>query len=167
MHRYIHSTCIHAIGFFGSFFLFSSQFCTFPRLFLAMAVVMSANERRLLLTKGERDRLLLKLTRLNASVRVQSERVRADKRRDERKKIKDEKKTVELKKAEAKKGKAMKWMKSEAKKGRVRTKAGKRARGRPSMYEGKCCACVYRASGRKGGPMHSELYCKMQKDEAE
>ena len=149
-----------------------------------MAVVMSATERRLLLIKAKRDRLLVAVARLNAAVRVLSEKVRADKRKEERKKIKDEKevkaeKAVKAVKAvkgkmkavkgrtKAVKGKVAKWMKGKAMMGKVRTKVEKRARGRPALYAGECCACVYRDTGRAGGPEHSKLYCLKLKDVVE
>mgnify|MGYP002811617223 FL=1 len=100
--------------------------------------------------------------------------MRAEKRSEERKKIKDAKVTTAVKKAKVvkgkvmkwMKGKVMKWMKGKAVKSKVRTKVVKRARGRPAMYAGECVACVYRDTGRAGGPKHWGPDCRVLRDAA-
>ena len=124
-----------------------------------MAVVQGSTERRLLLVKAERERWLMGVTRLNARVRVLTEKLRAERRSEERKKLKDEKAE---KKDKVIKGKVMKSMKWKAKaKGKVRAKAETGPRGRPALYAGECVACVYRATGRAGGPKHWGPDCKV------
>ncbi len=127
-----------------------------------MAVVQGATERRLLLVKAERERWLMGVTRLNARVRVLTEKLRAERRSEERKKLKSE---MEVKKRKAVKGKVMKRKQGKAKaKSKVRTKVGNGPRGRPALYAGECVACVYRATGRAGGPKHWGPDCRVLRD---
>ncbi len=126
-----------------------------------MALVQGATERRLLVAKAERDRWLNGVTRLNAKVRVLTEKLRAERRSEERKKLKDEKAE---KKDKVIKGKVVKSMKGKAKaKSKVRTTVGNGPRGRPALYAGECVACVYRATGRAGGPKHGGPDCLVSK----
>ena len=75
-------------------------------------------------------------------------------------------KVVEGKVVKWMKGKVMKRMKGKAVKSTVRTKVVKRARGRPAMYAGECVACVYRDTGRAGGPKHWGPDCRVLRDAA-
>jgi hypothetical protein len=138
-----------------------------------MAVVLSSTERKVLRVKAKRDRVELVRTRLTQELRVLSEQVRAEKRQAVRKKMKMEKMVVERKKDKREAVKQKRVEKKEVKSGRklsgrkvkflkkvVRTKGGKKPRGRPAMYAGRCCACAYRVARRKGGPVHDPVFCK-------
>ncbi len=114
--------------------------------------------------KAERERWLMGVTRLNARARVLTEKLRAERRSEERKKLKGE---MEVKKRKVIKGKVMKRMQGKAKaKSRVRTKVGNGQRGGPALYAGECVACVYRATGRAGGPKHWGPDCRVLRDAA-
>ena len=116
-----------------------------------MAIVSTALERRALMLSANLAALLQKVARVRVTLRSVKEKVRAVSRADQRL----------IEKGETKE-KAMKVMKKGAAKTKtriVRTKAGNGPRGRPAMYAGECVACVYRATGRAGGPKHGGPDC--------
>ena len=120
-----------------------------------MAIVSTALERRALMLSANLAELLQKVARVRVTLRIVKEKVRAVSRADQRMIEKGEKKE-----------KAMKVMKKGAaktKKRIVRTKAGNGPRGRPALYAGECVACVYRATGRAGGPKHFGPDCLVSK----
>ncbi len=114
-------------------------------------MVMAANERRALLVSAKLAQAMQVVARLRVSLRIVKEKVRAESRAAERLKAKGEVKAES--RTVVKKGAA------KMKKRLVRTKAGNGPRGRPALYAGECVACVYRATGRAGGPKHGGPDC--------
>ena len=106
-----------------------------------MAAFLSKDERKMLGLKAARDRVLLKVTRYNAEIRVLNEKIRAKKRKEAR---------AEMKKEREKKASG----------GRASSVERAATRGRPALYAGQCVACVYRAARKPGGPMHNPEFCK-------
>ncbi len=142
---------------FSQFSVFSPFFASFLG-YHRMALVMTANERRALLIAAKCAQAMQVVARLRVSLRIVKEKVRAESRAAERLKAKGEvkaKSRTVVKKT--KKGMA------KMKKGIVRTKAGNGPRGRPALYAGECVACVYRATGRAGGPKHFGPGCLVSK----
>ena len=112
---------------------------------------MIALECRELVLAAKCAQAMQGVARVRVTLRIVKEKVRAASRADQRMKEKGEEK-----------GKSMKVMKKGAakmKKGIVRTRAGNGPRGRPALYAGECVACVYRATGRAGGPKHGGPAC--------
>ena len=116
-----------------------------------MAIVSTALERRALMLSGTLAELLQKVARVRVTLKIVKEKVRAKSRADQRMIEKGEKKEEAVK--------VMKKGAAKTKKRIVRTKAGNGPRGRPALYAGECVACVYRATGRAGGPKHGGPDC--------
>ena len=116
---------------------------------------MTALERRALVLSAKLAEAMQGVARIRVALRVVKEKVRAESRSAERLKEKGEVKAKS--KTRVKKGAA------KMKKGIVRTKAGNGPRGRPALYAGECVACVYRATGRAGGPKHGGPDCLVSK----
>ena len=139
---------------FSQFSIFSPFFASFLG-YHRMALVMTALERRALVLSAKLAEAMQGVARIRVALRVVKEKVRAESRSAERLKEKGEVKAKS--KTRVKKGAA------KMKKGIVRTKAGNGPRGRPALYAGECVACVYRATGRAGGPKHGGPDCLVSK----